>query len=440
MNFLKKVLLTIITISVVTSLSLTLTGCPPTPPVVEETTPEETPTEEITTEEVIEKVTVTYWHTMSEAEAEALDEVITMFEEEHPNIKIEPTRMAYDDFKPALLTGIAGEMVPDTARLDIIWVPEFSEIGALVALDEEMDNFPEIIADTYPGPTSTNFWKGNYYGLPQDTNTQVLVWNRERFEEVGLSRPPETMDEFVEYATMLSNPDEEIYAYTKGGTYFWAPAPIFYSMGGQITDPEITTATGYINGEKSVEAFQLLVDMYKDGSLAPYFIGGGGVGAFDGLVTGQFSMIIEGPWTVDILKADHPEFEVNFALIPKGPDGTTSSVVGGQNVVVFTGSEHKEEAMEWARFLLTEEAQLTMAERGVIPTLSTLEGNERLPEYFDVFMKQLKTAQARLPHPKWTEMDNVINNAYQYMLRDEKTVQQALDDVAEEINTLIKEG
>lgn len=44
MNFLKKIILTIVALSIVASLSLTLTGCPPAPPAeeVEETTPEET--------------------------------------------------------------------------------------------------------------------------------------------------------------------------------------------------------------------------------------------------------------------------------------------------------------------------------------------------------------------------------------------------------------
>ena len=388
-------------------------------------------------EEVVEQITVTYWHTMGDTEEVALNGLIEIFEEQNPNILIEATRMAYDDFKPALLTGIAGGVVPDTARLDIIWVPEFAEIGALVALDETMEGFDEIIANTFPGPTSTNFWKGHYYGLPQDTNTQVLVWNRQMLEEAGLSGPPETIEEFVEDGALLSNPDEEIYSYAMGGTYFWAPAPIFYAAGGEITDPDITTATGYVNGEKSVAAFQALVDMYKDGSLSPLLLGGGGVGVFEGLATNKYAMIIEGPWAQPILNSDFPEFEVNFALVPRGSDVTTSSVVGGQDVVIFEGSQHKDEAMVWAKFLLSEEAQLTMGETGAIPTLSTVQGNERLPEYYDVFMEQLKTAKARLPHPKWSEMDNAINNAYQYMLRDEKTVQQALDDAAEEINGLI---
>lgn len=409
--------------------------------VTEEVTEETQAVEEVTEEEetTVEEITVTYWHTMGDAEEEALNKVIEIFEEQYPNIKIEPTRMAYDDFKPALLTGIAGGVAPDTARLDIIWVPELAEMGAVVALDEEMEGFDEIIANTYPGPTSTNFWKGHYYGLPQNTCTQILVWNKQMFEEAGLSGPPETIDEFVEDAAVLSNPDEEIYGYAMGGTYFWAPASIFYAMGGEVTDSGITTATGYINGEKSVAAYQVLVDMYRDGSLSPLLLGGGGIGVFEGLATGKYAMIIEGPWAQPILNSDYPDFEVNFALVPRGPDVTTSSVVGGENVVIFEGSQNKDEAMVWAKFLLSEESQLTMGETGAIPTLSTVQGNERLPEYYDVFMEQLKTAKARVSHPKWAEMDNAINNAYQYMLRDEKTVQQALDDAAEEINGLIIE-
>jgi multiple sugar transport system substrate-binding protein len=142
-------------------------------------------------------------------------------------------------------------------------------------------------------------------------------------------------------------------------------------------------------------------------------------------------MIVDGPWMVDIYKGDYPDFQVNFAPIPTGPDGTTSSVVGGQNIVVFDGSEHKDAAMAWTRFLLSEEAQLKMAERGVIPVLSSVIG------YFGVFLEQLRTAQARVPHPKWGDMDGAINNAYQRMLRGEQTVQEALDQAAQEINALL---
>jgi multiple sugar transport system substrate-binding protein len=299
-----------------------------------------------------------------------------------------------------------------------------------------MPDFDAIAAKTFPGPLSTNFWQGHYYGLPQNTNTQVLLWNKADFEAAGLSEPPQSLEEFAEVACTLTQGETQ-YGYALGGTYFWAPAPIFYSMGGKIVDEEITTASGYVNSPESVAAFTLLTDLYNQGCVSPNVLGGG-IGTADGHATGLYAMIIDGPWMVDIYAGTYPDFEVNFAPIPAGPDGATSSVVGGEDVVIFADTENPEAAMQWAAYLLSEESQIMMAEVGVIPTLSTLIGDESLPDYFDVFLTQLETAQARVPHPKWSDMDNAINNVFQRMLRGEQTPQAALDQAAAEIDALLQ--
>ena len=344
-------------------------------------------------------VEVTYWHTMSDPETAQLDKVVAAFEAANPDVKVKTTRYAYDDFKPALLTSIAGGEAPDTARLDIIWVPEFAEQGALAQLDGKLPGFDAIKADAFAGPLATNFWQGHYYGLPQDTNTQVLLWNGDNFGAAGLSAPPATMEGFVADACQLSDPAKEQYGYALGGTYFWAPAPIFYAMGGKVVDDALTTATGYINGPESVAAFSMLLDMYNKGCISPNVLGGG-IGTADGHGTGKYAMIIDGPWMVDIYKGSYPDFKVNFAPIPTGPQGTTSSVVGGQDVVVFDGSKQSDAAMKWAAYLMSPESQKMMAEVGVIPTLSSLAGDASLPPYFGVFLEQLKTAQARRTAPQ----------------------------------------
>jgi multiple sugar transport system substrate-binding protein len=386
-------------------------------------------------EEPAGPVTITYWHTMSDPETAQLENVIAAFEAANPGITIEATRYAYNDFKPALLTFLAGGEAPDTARLDIAWVPEFADQGALMQLDGVMPGFEEIIAKTFPGPLSTNYWKGHYYGLPQNTNTQVLLWNKEVFDAAGVS-PPTTMDEFADVACTLTKGEEQ-YGYALGGTYFWAPAPVFYAMGGAVVDEAITTATGYVNGPESVAAFTTLKDLFDQGCISPNLLGGG-IGTADGHATGLYAMIIDGPWMVDIYKGNYPDFEVNFVPIPTGADGTTSSVVGGEDLVIFEASQNPEAAMKWAAFLLSEESQKMMAEVGVIPTLSNLIGDPGLPDYFDVFLRQLETAQARVPHPSWGDMDGAINNAFQRMLRGEQTVQEALDQAADEINALLE--
>jgi multiple sugar transport system substrate-binding protein len=113
--------------------------------------------------------------------------------------------------------------------------------------------------------------------------------------------------------------------------------------------------------------------------------------------------------------------------------------VGGEDVVIMDGSKNKEAAMKWVDYLMTADAQKIMATVGVVPTLSSLTGDPSLPPYFAVFMEQLKTAQARVPSPKWSDMDTAIANAFTRMLKGQQTVQQALDQAADEINALIKQ-
>jgi multiple sugar transport system substrate-binding protein len=409
------------------------------PPAAATQAPPQAPTEAATEASTAapEPVTIQYWHTHSDPETAQLDKVIAAFEAANPGIKVETTRYAYNDYKTALLTAISSGEVPDVARIDIAWVSEFADQGALVQLDGKMPDFDALIKDAYPGPLSTNMWKDHYYGLPLDTNTQVLLWNKKLFDAAGISAPPATMEEFAADACKLSDAAKNQYGYAEGGTYFWAPAPIFYAMGGKIVDDKITTATGYVNGPESVAAFTMLKNLYDKGCLSPNLLGGG-IATDAGHAEGNYAMIIDGPWMVDIYKNNYPDFQVNFASIPTGPQGTTSSVVGGEDVVVMEGSKNQDAAMKWAAFLVSPEAQKMMAEVGQMPVLASLQGDPAMPSYFGVFQEQLKTAQARVPHPKWGDMDNAINNAYQRMLKGEQTPQEALDQAATEINGLLQ--
>ena len=382
-----------------------------------------------------EEVTIKYWHTMSDPETAKLDEVIAAFEAANPGIKVEATRYAWADLKTALLTAVAGGDVPDTVRMDIAWVSEFASQGALMQLDGALEGFDEIAAAVFPGPLATNKWDGHYYGLPQNTNTQVLVYNTAAFEAAGIANPPATIEEFVTDACELTDEAAGTYGYAQGGTYFWAPAPLFYAMGGKIVDEDITTATGYVNSAESVAAFTMMKDLYDRGCMSPNLLGGG-IATDAGQGTGIYAMIIDGPWMVDIYKANYPDLKYAFAPIPAGANGT-SSVVGGEDVVIMDGSQNKEAAAKWVTYLMSEEAQVALAQVGVVPTLSSLTGSADLPEYFGIFMEQLATAQARVPSPKWSDMDTAINNAYQRILNGDQTAQEALDQAAEEINALL---
>jgi multiple sugar transport system substrate-binding protein len=383
-------------------------------------------------------VTINYWHTHSAPEEAQLNKLIAMFEQDNPNIKIQETAYAYNDFQKALLTSIAGGQAPDAVRMDIVWVPQFAQQGALLQLDSAMSDFKTISGGTFPGALATNAWNGKYWGLPLDTNTQVLLWNQKVFQAAGITAAPSTVQEFADDACKLTTKvnGTQQYGYAMGGTYFWAVAPLFYSMGAKIVDDKMTTATGYINGKESVAVFQMLVDLYNKGCLSPNLLGGG-IGTEQGHGTGAYAMIIDGPWMVDLYKQDFPTFQPAFAPVPAGVGTNNSSVVGGEDVVVSASTQHQAETLAWVRFLMSQKAQTFMGQVGIVPTLSALTGSKDLPAYYQVFMTQLQTAQARLPHPKWGAMDDAINAAFTKMLKGDAKVQDALDQAATTINGLL---
>lgn len=383
--------------------------------------------------------TVTFWsayNTVSPEMETLTGEIIPAFQEQYPNVTVRAQALPGDELRQKMLTSIAGGETPDLVRADIIWVPEFAELGALAKLDEEMEDFDEYKELVYPGPLSTNFYKGNYYGLPLDTNTKVAFYNNDVLQQAGLSAPPKTWEEFSAFCDKvkaLNQPDT--YCYAESGTGPWSTLPWIWSGGGSITDPEYTKATGYLNSAETVAAVTMLRDMLKNGTISPSIMGGG-IATSDALGKGQAGMIIEGPWMPPIFQQQFPDLDYELALVPAGPGGT-SSVVGGEDIVLFEQSKNKEAALAFLRFMLSEEAQIAMGKVGQMPVLKSLGGHSDMPAHYAVFQEQLETAQARTPSPAWPKIDEAINSALQQVFRGEKEPQAALDEAAATIDGLL---
>ena len=377
-------------------------------------------------------VTITFWHTYNEISPEhqtITDVLIPMFEAEHPNIKVESVPYPYDGFRQALLTSAAGGEGPDLARLDIIWSPEFADLGVLTNLSEAMPDFDEYAANVFEGPLSTNYYEGSYYGLPLDTNTRILVYNPEFVDTA-----PETIDEF---AALCDTIPEDAYLFSDGGTYGWALLPWIWSFGGEVTDADMTTATGYVNSEESVAAVQFIADMIDSGCFSDGFIGSG-LDTWGGFFGGEIVSMLEGPWFYPTLEAQYPDMAVEATLMPAG-DGGHASVVGGENIVVMAGSQHPEEAMEFLRFTQSDEYQLEMSKVGQLTVLNSLIEDEYFVDhpYYGTFLEQLQTARARLPHPAYNEIETILGDAAQLVLRGEMSAQEAMDLAAEEIDDIL---
>jgi multiple sugar transport system substrate-binding protein len=384
-------------------------------------------------------VTISFWHGYNaDVETKFLEStVIPAFQAKFPNIKVQSVQVPYDQFRRKLLVALSGGTAPDLARLDIIWVPELADQGALAKLDQVMPDFAKIKDQMLPGPLSTNLWKGNYYGLPLDTNTRVLVYNKDMFAAAKIDKAPTTTDEFLAACEKIKALGAKKYCFADGGTYAWAVNPWIWSFGGDVTDKTLAKATGAFNGPESVAAYKFLKDGIDKGYIHPG-IKGGGVDAWGSFAKDEVAMLLEGPWFPPLFEGQFKGKAYGFALVPAGKGGSIS-VVGGEDIAMFQQSPNKEAAAEFIRFMLSMDTQLQWAGQGQMPVLKDAAASDTIKKhpFFGIFLEQLKSAKARTPHPNWNKIEEIMTNTGTAILNGKAEVQKGLDDAAKQIDPLL---
>jgi multiple sugar transport system substrate-binding protein len=391
-----------------------------------------------------EPVRLTFWGTYgnggNSAQTDVLqDELIPAFEEANPGIEVEYVDMPYDGLKQKLTTSAAGGELPDLIRSDIGWVAQFAELGVFKQLDTEMPGFDALAGAVYPGTLDTASWDGHYYGLPLNTNTRVLMANRAALEAAGVDAPPETFDDMRDLADALEG--EDVAAFADSGLSAWNVMPWIWSAGGDIADPDLTTASGYLDGDESVAGVQLLVDLYQAGAIPNLITGNSGAtSTSDGLPSGEHATILDGPWMQDIWAGQYPEFEPVLSPVPAG-DGGSISVVGGESLVVTEATDEAEAAYRFVEFTQSEEYQLGMAKVGQMTVKPEFaEAQAEIAPGYEVFSDQLETARARLPIPQAGEVDTILGTELVPAFEGKTSVEEALGSAAAQIDELLAEN
>lgn len=331
-----------------------------------------------------EPVTITFWHTYSDSEeAQLLDVVLPLWNELHPEITVEAVRQDSSQYHEMIVTSFGTGASPDVARVDIANIAAYAAQGGLVALSDYPD-FAEISADYMDAPLSTNLYQGKYYGLPLDTNCKAAVVNLNVLAELGLDAVPETMEELIEAASGRGS-----YTINVSGVGDWDMYPYFWLFGG------------------------------VDGS----------VDAWDG-INSEYAMFFEGPWYFGSYE-DSEAKGIVASTIPTY-NGKSASVVGGENVAVFSTSEHPDAAYEFAKFLTSTEAQLALLQAGQLPILKSLVDSDEVQSnpVWSVYMALMESAKARIPSPNNSNIQQIWSDMVTNIFVDGADITAELQNAA----------
>lgn len=385
---------------------------------------------------------VVIWHTYSDEETSVFEnEIVPLFEKEHPDIRIESIRQTHNqEYLSALMARVSAGKTPDVIRMDYSWVPLFARRGLLHPL-EGYDEF-EAVASKLRGPMlDTNRYDDHVYGLPLNMTVKAAIYNRKLLQKEGLAEPPSSMKDVIELARRNG------YVIGMGGISLWQSLPYFMALGGQLADEKFTAASGYLNSPASVQAMKTLRDLFQEGILNPHLFDGKADLWVDIYASDRTLMIDEGPWyysillnsskpTVDLLEATWPA--------PFPTDGKYASIIGGESLVMTKGAQFKPEAWTFMKWMTGRETQATLFKAGLIPVhTETLEAEAKALSgypgsgYMLPFMTGFHKAFYRPPLAEWNEIEVIYSNAAEEIFIQGKDVQEVLDRAASQIDALL---
>ena len=387
-----------------------------------------------------ETVTINFWHHYSAQSAEnetLMNVLIPAFEAENPGIKVNAVSHEWAELHDKVLVSANSKALPDVARCDIAWLPEFQKMGILVALDEEMADFADVSGQLLDSAMSTAVIGGHYYALALNTNSKIVFYNTAMLEAADV-KVPTTMDEWVEAIKKLSGENangQQVWGWNEPALAGWNICPFIWSFGGSLTNEDQTAATGYINSPATVKAIETFAELVKAGGITGF--NAGDIPMTDGFGTGRYAMMLEGPWKSAELAGAYPDVAYGTAPIPAG-EGGSISVLGGEDIAMFN-SANKEAAWKFMQFMTSEYAETEMAKCGQIPVnKAALESETVKAADYAPFIEAIQTAKARPTVAAWSEMDNDLQVAMNAVVTGEKTAKEAMDELAVAWDLLLK--
>jgi len=323
-------------------------------------------------EKQVEKDLVIYNSYQSDPEPREADAaLVSMFEEENPNIDVVHSTVAHEDFKQAIRAYLTASTPPDV----MTWFAGnrarfFIDKGLIMDISDVWAS--EGWNDSYPaGFRALSTVDGKQYFLPTSWYWWAIYYRTDIFDQYGLT-PPETWDEFLQVCETLKQ--NGVTPITIGTKYRWTAAAWFDYLNMRVNGPEF-----HINLMLGKERYDdprvltVFTDYWAPLIENGYFIDDPAAyswsEAIPFMLNGEAAMYLMG----DFLRDSYPDedeanldffrFPIIDAAVPVGEDAPTDGFF------IAANAQHEEAAKKFLAFLGSVEAQQYYADNlGRLPT------------------------------------------------------------------------
>ncbi|MGP4031018.1 ABC transporter substrate-binding protein [Pseudarthrobacter sp. 1C304] len=320
----------------------------------------------------------------------------------------------------------------DVVSVDVVWTAEFAAKGWLQPLKDKMAL--DTSAMLKPTVESASY-KGTLYAAPQNSDGGILYYRKDL-----VPTAPKTWDEMMGMCTVAEQNGIGCFAgqYAKYEGLTVNTSEAINSAGGAVLDAE---GKPNLNTPEAKEGLENLAAAYADGSIpkeAITFQEEQGRQAFQ---DGKLLFHRNWPYVYNLAVTEGSskvKDVLGMTALP-GKDGPGASTLGGHSAGMSVYSKNKATALDFLKFLTSEETQKFYATQGSLaPVLGALYDDQELVAklpYLPVLKTSIENAVPRPVTPFYPAVTKAIQeNAYS-AIKGEKSVDAALSDMQASIES-----
>lgn len=281
--------------------------------------------------------------------------LIEKFEQRNPNINVKLE--APPEAETVLRMRLTKNDTPDIIAFN--GNPTYGEIAEVGVLhnfsDSELVDTVEPayidMLDRLVGPE-----RDGVYGMPYATNANVVIYNKQKLEELDLA-VPKTWDQFIDALEKAQEAGEIPIQFTLLET--WTVLPAWNALAANLVpdnfgEKKDDGEASFAESHDEVAEKMLKLTEYGAGDIfgLGYDDGNNAFASGNGVFYMQINSAIP-----EILRIN-PDMELGVFPLPVNNDPTENKLVSGVDVAlsVSDDSEHKEEALQFVEFMMSKEA------------------------------------------------------------------------------------
>ncbi|NUP79059.1 MAG: ABC transporter substrate-binding protein [Nonomuraea sp.] len=321
--------------------------------------------------------------------------------------------------------------------LDVVWTSEFAANRWILPLPQDQFDLSTFL----PPTVATGQYRGRLYAAPWKTDAGLLYYRKDLLDKAGIKEPPKTWQEME--ADCKKVPGVSCFAgqYEKyeGLTCNFSEA--VNSAGGTVVDP--ATGRPDVNTPAAKQGLDFLVAGFKNGVIPEQAITFKEEEGRRYFQEGKLLFHRQWPYQYALADKDDGSSKVagKFAVAPlPGLSGPGAPTLGGHNLAVSAFAENRASALDFVKFLASEERQrANLLASSEAPTLAALYDDPELQRkypYLTVLKESVLNAKPRPQAVRYGDVTAAIQEAAYAAISGARPSAEVLVDLQAKLQTL----